>query len=46
MEFTINLSENELNYILNILAEKPYIEVVELINKIQTQGSEQLQANE
>lgn len=37
-----NLSQDEVNLILMSLSELPYKMAFELINKIQTQGTEQL----
>jgi hypothetical protein len=37
MKFTIELTEQELNAILQSLAQMPYLQVVELINKIHAQ---------
>lgn len=43
MELTLKLSQVEAQNILNVLAKEPYIQVVDLINKIQEQASEQMQ---
>lgn len=45
MNIKLELTVDEVNYILNDLANKPYIEVAELISKIKTQGEKQLQNN-
>lgn len=42
--FTLNFSEEELNKILNIIAQLPYANVFTLINNIQAQAQAQLQA--
>ena len=40
---TLELTEGEAQIILNALVKEPYINVVDLINKIQNQASEQIQ---
>lgn len=40
---TLELSKEEAQSILNVLVKEPYINVVDLINKIQHQASEQMQ---
>lgn len=42
MLLNFQLSEQEANQLLNILAEKPYIQVAVLINKIQSQVQQQI----
>lgn len=42
MNITLELTVEEVNVILNALSSKPYIEVVELIGKIQTDGEKQI----
>lgn len=42
LEFTVD----EVNVILNALANRPYGEVAELIGKIQAQGNEQINVTE
>jgi len=42
MNFQIELTENEINYILSALQDKPFKEVVALIDKIMKQANEQL----
>jgi hypothetical protein len=42
--FTFQLSEEQTNYILNLLAEKPFKEVHGLITTFQQQAQQQLQA--
>lgn len=42
MDIKLNLNVEEVNYILNILAERPYGEVAPLIQKIREQGNEQV----
>lgn len=41
MKFNIQLTEDEAQKVLNILVKEPYVEVVDVINKIQKQASEQ-----
>ena len=41
-EIVIKLTLEEVNYILNVLSEKPYKEVFTLIAKIQEQGNKQI----
>ena len=41
MDIKLNLTVEEVNFILNVLAERPYKEVAELIEKIKQQGIEQ-----
>lgn len=43
MEFTFKLTEQEAQKVLNALVQEPYIEVVDVINKIQQQAVEQRQ---
>jgi hypothetical protein len=43
-QISINLTIEEVNKILDSLGQRPYIEVFELINKIQGQAQAQLQA--
>ncbi len=43
-QISINLTLEELNKILESLGERPYVEVFQLINKIQAQAEAQLQA--
>ena len=43
-QITINLTIEELNKILESLGERPYVEVFQLINKIQAQAEAQLKA--
>ena len=44
MAINLILEEDEVNVILSAVAQEPFIEVVDLINKIQQQGSAQIQA--
>ena len=46
MNFQIELSENEINYVLSTLQERPFKEVVGLIDKIMKQANEQLAPKE
>jgi hypothetical protein len=41
MDFVFKLNEQDAQTILNVLVKEPYIEVVELISKIQQQAFEQ-----
>ena len=40
-EYTFKLNEQEANYILNLLAKKPFYQVQNLIQKMQKQAIEQ-----
>lgn len=40
-EYEFKLTEQEINYILNVIVKQPYIEVSELIAKIHKQANEQ-----
>lgn len=42
MELTFKLTEQEAQKVLNALVKEPYIDVVNVINKIQGQASEQM----
>lgn len=42
MDIKLNLTVEEINFVLNILAERPYNEVADLIMKIRQQGNEQV----
>ena len=44
MAINLVLEEDEVNVILAAVAQEPFIEVVDLITKIQQQGTAQLQA--
>lgn len=44
MEFVIKLSEQEAQQVLEALVKEPYIEVVDVINNIQSQAIEQRKA--
>ena len=39
----LDLSIKETNIILNALSSRPYVEVCDLISKIQTEGNKQLE---
>jgi hypothetical protein len=41
----LELSVSDVNIILNALANRPYVEVAELIGKIQSEGNKQLSEN-
>jgi hypothetical protein len=41
MDIKLNLTLEEINFVLNVLAERPYGEVAPLIEKIRQQGNEQ-----
>lgn len=43
MEFNFTLTEQESQMMLNSLMKEPYIEVFELINKVQSQAIDQRQ---
>ena len=42
MEYTLKLTIQEINQLLQTLAKEPYMNVFEIISKIQTQANEQL----
>lgn len=42
MEFTLKLTQEEAQIVLNALVKEPYLNVVDVINKIQQQASEQV----
>ena len=42
MNINLVLTVDEVNYILNAVAARPYAEVKDLVVKIQTQGAEEL----
>jgi len=42
----INLTTQQWNYILNVLGQRPYVEVVELIAEIQKQAVDGVSVNE
>lgn len=46
MELKFNLTENEAQIILDALVKQPYVSVVDVINKIQSQASEQMKQEE
>lgn len=46
MKFTFNLNEQEAQKVLDALIKQPYIEVVDVINKIQQQAIEQRKEQE
>lgn len=46
MDFTFKLTEDQAQKMLNALVKEPYGEVVEVINSIQQQASEQRKENE
>ena len=43
MDIKLNLNVEEVNYVLSILAERPYNEVANLIMKISNQGNNQIE---
>lgn len=43
MELTFKVSEQEAQIILNALIKEPYLNVVDVVNKIQKQAIEQMQ---
>lgn len=42
MDYTLKLTVQEINQLLQTLAKEPYMNVFEIISKIQTQANEQL----
>ena len=42
----INIAQNDLQYILNVLSERPYKEVSDLISDIVLQAQKQINAEE
>ena len=42
----ITFTEQELNIVLNALAQRPFAEVFQLVNKIQEQAQQQLKEKE
>lgn len=42
MDIKLELNLEEVNIVLNALATRPYVEVAQLIGKIQEQGNEQI----
>jgi hypothetical protein len=42
--FQIQLTEEQINYLLNLLAERPFKEVYELVGGIRGQAQQQIQA--
>jgi hypothetical protein len=42
-EYTLKLTEQEINYVLNVLVKQPYIEVAEIVEHITKQAAEQIQ---
>lgn len=42
MEFTLKLTEQELQVVLNAIAKEPLGEVIELFNNMQRQAAEQM----
>lgn len=45
-EVNIKLTVNELNFILDVIGEKPFKTVKDLISKIVNQGNEQIKPQE
>ena len=43
MEINLTLTREEAQHILNLLVKQPYVEVVDVIDKIQAQAHEQMQ---
>ena len=43
-EYTFTLTEREANVMLNALAQRPYVEVADLIAKIHEQAAKQTEA--
>lgn len=46
MELTLKLTDQEAQTVLNALVKEPYLTVVDVINKIQQQASEQINQEE
>lgn len=46
MEITFKFTEQEAQQVLNSLIKEPYMTVVDIINKMQTQASEQMKPKE
>jgi hypothetical protein len=46
MDINLNLTIEEINFILGILAERPYNEVADLIMKISNQGNNQIESTD
>lgn len=46
MELSLKLTEQEAQVVLNALVKEPYLSVVDVINKIQQQASEQMKKQE
>lgn len=44
MDIKLTLTVDEVNIVLNALVARPYMEVVELIDKIKSEGERQLSA--
>jgi len=42
MNINLSLTVDEVNYILNAVAARPYAEVKDLVEKLQKQGAEEL----
>jgi hypothetical protein len=42
MNITLKLTVDEVNYILNAVAARPYAEVKDLVAKLQQQGAEEM----
>ena len=42
----LTFTEQELNVVLNALAQRPFAEVFQLVGKIQTEAQQQLKENE
>ena len=42
-EFTFKFTEEEINYVINVLAQQPFGQVKPLIEKIQTQAAPQVE---
>ena len=46
MNITFTFTEQELNVVLNALAQRPFAEVFQLVGKIQTEAQQQLKETE
>lgn len=45
-KFSLEFTEEEVNYILNVLAERPFKECQAILTNIQAQASSQIQSTE
>ena len=45
-QFKITLTEEEINYVINVIASRPFNECHEILDNIQSQANTQLQEKE